>query len=276
MTTGAPHARDRRPLVLAGATAVVSLVAVLAAARWGWLGPDVGRGDGFCEAARAGWIRQPANTWSNLGFVAAGLAVAVHAGHRLRLGLTMGAHPGLATAFAVLVVLLGPGSMAMHATQSDLGGHLDLLSMFLVSGFALGYAVMRALRRGPGLFAVVFALAVLAGMAVHLRGGTVPLLGHAGNAAFALQLWVAIGIEIALGRRLSARQDVWWAAAAVLTLATAFAIWTTGMRGHAWCRPETLLQQHGAWHLLCALSAYLLFRHYTAERPREREHAAYA
>ena len=276
MTTGAPHARDRGPLVLAGATAVVSLVAVLAAARWGWLGPDVGRGDGFCEAARAGWIRQPANTWSNLGFVAAGLAVAVHAGHRLRLGLTMGAHPGLATAFAVLVVLLGPGSMAMHATQSDLGGHLDLLSMFLVSGFALGYAVMRALRRGPGLFAVVFALAVLAGMAVHLRGGTVPLLGHAGNAAFALQLWVAIGIEIALGRRLSARQDVWWAAAAVLTLATAFAIWTTGMRGHAWCRPETLLQQHGAWHLLCALSAYLLFRHYTAERPREREHAAYA
>lgn len=275
MTPGAPDARDRGPLAAAAVTALVALLAVLAAARWGWLGPDVGRGDGFCEVARPGWIRQPANTWSNLGFVAAGLAVAVHAGNRLRLGLTMGAYPGLATAFAVLVVLLGPGSMAMHATQSDLGGHLDLLSMFLVSGFALAYALMRALRRGPGLFTVVFAVAVLVGMAVHLRGGTVPLLGHAGNAAFALQLWVAIGIEVALGRRDSARQDVWWAAASVLTLATAFAIWTTGMRGHAWCRPETLLQQHGAWHLLCALSAYLLFRHYAAERPREREHAAY-
>ena len=49
-------------------------------------------------------------------------------------------------------------------------------------------------------------------------------------------------------------------------LASAFAIWTTGKRGHAWCRPESLLQQHGLWHVLCAVSAYLLFRHYAAER----------
>jgi hypothetical protein len=271
----AERGRDRRPLAVAAVTAVLSLGAVLAAARWGWLGPDVGRGDGFCEAARPQWIRQPANTWSNLGFVGAGMAVALHAGNRLRLGLTLGTHPVLATGFAALVVLLGPGSMAMHATQSDLGGHLDLLSMFLVSGFALAYALLRVLRRGPGFFAVVFTVAVLAGMAVQLRGGTVPVLGHVGNAAFALQLWVAVGLEVALARRPSARQDRWWALASVATLTTAFAIWTTGMRGHAWCRPDSLLQQHAAWHLLCAAAAYLLFRHYAAERPREREHAAY-
>lgn len=271
-TTQAP---DRRPLLVAGATAAASLALVLAAVRWGWLGPDVGRGDGFCEAARDGWIRQPANTWSNLGFVAAGLAVAAQAAHRHRLGLTLGAHPGLATAFAALVVLLGPGSMAMHATQSDLGGHLDLLSMFLVSGFALAYALVRFVRRGPALFAVVFVAAVVAGMAVHLRGGDVPVLGHIGNAAFAVELWVAIGLEVALSRRVEARQDRAWALASVLTLGVAFAIWTTGMRGHAWCRPDSLLQQHGAWHLLCAAAAYLLFRHYAAERPREGEHPAY-
>ena len=266
---------DRRPLLVAGVTAAVSLALVLAAVRWGWLGPDVGRGDGFCEAARPGWVRQPANTWSNLGFVLAGLAVAAHAAHRHRLGLTLGAHPGLATAFAALVVLLGPGSMAMHATQTDLGGHLDLLSMFLVSGFALAYAVMRFVRRGPVLFAVVFIVAVLACMAVHLRGGSVPVLGHVGNAAFAVELWLAIGLEVALARRPEARQDRGWALASVLTLGVAFAIWTTGMRGHAWCRPDSLLQQHGVWHLLCAAAAYLLFRHYAAERPREREHPAY-
>lgn len=275
VTRPALPGRDRRPLLVAVAVAAISVLTVLAAARWGWLGPDVGRGDEFCEAARPGWIRQPANTWSNLGFVVAGVAVAVHAGNRLRLGLTLGAHPGLATTFAALVVLLGPGSMAMHATQSDLGGHLDLLSMFLVSGFALAYALMRFLGRRPPFFAVVFALAVLAGMAVHLRGGTVPVLGHVGNAAFAVQLTVAVVLEVAIARRPGARQDVWWAVASVLTLTTAFAIWTTGMRGHAWCDPDTLLQQHAGWHLLCAAAAYLLFRHYAAERPREREHAAY-
>jgi ceramidase len=266
VTSEAPDGRDLRPLVVAGVTAVLSLALVLAAARWGWLGPDVGRGDGFCEAARASWIRQPANTWSNLAFVIAGLAVAWYAGDRLRLGLTMGAHPGLATAYAVLVVLLGPGSMAMHATQSDLGGHLDLLSMFLVSGFALAYALMRFLRRGPALMSAVFFIAVLVGMAVHLRGGSVAVLGHLGNAAFAVQLWVAVGLEVALIRRRTPRQDIWFGVASLATLTVAFAIWTTGKRDHAWCRPDTLFQQHGAWHVLCAVAAYLLFRHYAAER----------
>ena len=100
-------------------------------------------------------------------------------------------------------------------------------------------------------------------------------MGHIGNAAFAVQLTVAIGLEVAIARRPGARQDVWWAVASVVALTTAFAIWTTGMRGHPWCDPDTLLQQHGAWHLLCAAAACLLFRHYAAERPREREHAAY-
>ncbi len=266
MTSAAPRRPDLRPVVVAGATAVVSLGLVVAAARWGWMGEDVGRGATFCEAPRAGWIRQPANTWSNLAFVVAGLAVAWYAVDRARLGLTMGTHPGLATAYAVLVVLLGPGSMAMHATQTDLGGHVDLLSMFLVSAFALGYALMRFVHRGPALFALVFLVAVVAGMAVQLRGGSVPLVGHVGNAAFGLQLLTAVAVEVALVRRGSAQQDVAWGLASITVLSVAFAIWTTGRQGQGWCRPDSLLQQHAAWHTLCAVAAYLLFRHYAAER----------
>ena len=168
----------------------------------------------------------------------------------------------------MLVVLLGPGSMAMHATQTDLGGHLDLLSMYLVSGFALAYALMRFVHRGPAYLAAVFAVAVVAGMAVHLRGGSVPVLGHVGNAAFGVEILAALGVEVALFRRPAPapRQDLWFGVASVATLALAFAIWTTGKRGAPWCHPDTLLQQHGIWHLLCALSAYLIFRHYAAER----------
>ena len=263
---GAPGGRDLRPLVVAAVTAAVSLGLVLAAARWGWLGEDVGRGGEFCEASADGWIRQPANTWSNVAFVVAGLFVAWYAADRVRLGLTLGAHPGLATAYAVLVVLLGPGSMAMHATQTDLGGHLDLLSMYLLSGFAVAYALMRWTRRGLGTLVLVFAVAVVAGMVLHLRGGSVPLLGHLGNAAFSVQLWTAVALEVALLRRRSPRQDVRFGLASITVLAVAFAIWTTGQDGHPWCDPEALLQQHAAWHVLCAVAAYLLFRHYAAER----------
>ncbi|MGL5911924.1 MAG: ceramidase domain-containing protein, partial [Phycicoccus sp.] len=267
---GTPAALDRRPLWWAAVTAVVSLTAVLAAARWRWLGADAGRGGEFCEAAREGWLRQPVNTLSNLGFVLAGLAVAWFAADRLRLGLTLGSHVALAAAYAVLVVLLGPGSMAMHATQTDLGGHLDLLSMYLVSGFALAYVLMRWLGRGPALLVVAFTAAVVAGMAVHLRGGTVPVFGHVGNAAFAIELYGAVGLEVALWRRGrrggGALQDARWGASSVLVLLVAFAVWTTGQDGHPWCDPSSLLQAHGLWHVLCAVSAYLLFRHYAAER----------
>ena len=101
MSSGAPGGRDLRPVVAAGVTAVLSLALVVAAARWGWLGPDVGRGSGFCEAATTGWVRQPVNTWSNLGFVVAGLAVAWHAGDRTRLGLT----PAVVTPASRIVVV---------------------------------------------------------------------------------------------------------------------------------------------------------------------------
>ena len=132
------------------------------AARGGWLGTDVGRGDGFCEAARSGWLKQPANALSNLGFVVAGLAIG------WRAGLPEGrlARPGLATAFAVVVVLLGPGSMAMHATQTAVGGHLDMTSMFLVASFAAAYALMRWEERGSAYFGGVFA-----GLPGGLRAG---------------------------------------------------------------------------------------------------------
>lgn len=270
MADGATGGRDLRPVVVAGVTAVVSLALVLAATRWGWLGPDVGRGSGFCEAEQPGWVRQPANTWSNLGFVLAGLAVAWYAGDRLRLGLTLGAHPALATAYAVLVVLLGPGSMAMHATQSRVGGHLDLLSMFLVSGFALAYAAMRVWRRGPGFLAVAFPVLVVVGMAIYLTGGSVPLVNHAGNAAFSVMLLLAIALEVVLWTRREVRQDAAFGLAAVSTLVLASTVWRFGRRGHPWCDPEALFQWHGLWHVLCAVAAYLLFRHYAAERgPRE-------
>jgi hypothetical protein len=265
MSSEAPGGRDLRPVVVAAVTAVLSLAAVLAAARWGRLGPDVGRGAGFCEASATGWVRQPVNTWSNLGFVVAGLAVAWHARDRGRLGLTMGAHPALATAYAVLVVVLGPASMAMHATQSRHGGDLDVASMVLVAAFALGYAAMRVLRRGPAFLAAAFPLLVAAGMLVYATGAEARLVRHAGNAAFAVMLLAAIALEVALWQRPDVRQDRWFGAAAVLALASAFAVWQLGRTGRASCDPSALLQWHGVWHLLCALAAYLLFRHYAAE-----------
>jgi len=241
--------RDTGPIIIAAATAAVSC-GLLALAVWrGWLGADVGRGANFCEAARDRAVRQPANTFSNVGFVAAGLLIAWHAGTTRR---------GIGTVMACLVVLLGPGSAAMHATQSAIGGHLDMLSMYLVASFAAAYATTRWLRGDMRLFAGAFAGGVAFCEVVGLRGGEVPVVMSSGNAAFALLLVVATVVEVLIVRRGEARARRGYAYASLASILIAFAIWNATRT--RLCDPHSLVQGHAIWHVLCAVAAYLLYR----------------
>lgn len=260
---------DLRPFTIAATTAGLTMTLLLLAARYGWLGPDIGRGDGFCEEAHVGWIKQPVNSWSNLGFVVAGLAVAWHARFPRRLGTTMSASPYLATVFAVVCVLLGPASMAMHATQSELGGRLDTLSMYFIASFAAMYAAMRLFGRGSGFLVPAFVVSVIGCELVENFGGSVPWVMSAGNLAFGGLLVAALVMELVLKLRWGG-QDLVWGLSAVAAMVVAFSIWTVSKTGHPWCDPTSLIQGHGIWHLLCALGGYLLFRHYVAETARPR------
>ncbi len=255
--------RDPRPSALAAAVAVVSVGLLWVAAVHGWLGPDVGRGARFCEAARDAVVLQPANTFSNAGFLVAGLAIAWRAGAART---TIAAHPGLAAAYGVVVVLLGPASAAMHATQSALGGHLDLLSMYLIAAFAASYALTRCLRRGNVFFVASFVAIVVVCELVERIPGHVPVVDIAANLAFGAFLLVALAGETVLWRRGTARREARWGFASAGALALAFAIWNLAKDGTAFCHPHSLLQGHAAWHLLCAVAAYALFRLYASER----------
>lgn len=268
--TTAPPRRSRVPLLVAAVTAVGSLALLVVAVRLGWLGADVGRGAEFCEAARSGGLRQPVNTMSNLGFVLAGLSVGWYAGlPRGRL-----ARRGLATTYAVVVVLLGPGSMAMHATQSRLGGSLDQLSMYLVAAFAVAYAGIRIAGRGVGTFAVAFTALVTLCVVVG-SAGALPVVNNAGNAAFALLLVVAVALEVRARRGALRPGNLAWIGAAVAAMAVAFATWTLSGTGAALCEPGSRLQGHAVWHLLGALAAYCLYRYWASadERPLRQESA---
>ena len=228
----APPRPSVRPLVIAATATVISLTLLGLALSFGWLGPDVGRGASFCEAARDALVRQPANTFSNLGFVIAGLAAAWHVSRRG--SGTMSA--SLGTAYAVLVVLLGPGSAAMHASQSAIGGHLDVYSMYLLASFVMAYPAARLLALPAAGFAGLFAL--LTGLAM----------------------------EAVLRTRGANRLDLRWGISSAATLLVAFTIWNTGKDGGPLCEPQSLLQPHAAWHLLDAVAAWLLFRYYVSKR----------
>lgn len=251
-----------RPLAITTAVAIASVGLLTAALVLGWLGLDVGRGASFCEAARDALVRQPANTFSNLGFVIAGLAVAWHVSRRGSGAMSV----TLATAYAVLVVLLGPGSAAMHASQSALGGHLDVYSMYLLAGFVFSYAAARllALRAAgfAGLFVVVLGLCTIA----EFTSAEVPVVMTVGNAAFALLLLAGLVLEVVLRVRGVSGLDLRWGFASLATLLVAFAIWSMGKDGGPLCDPHSLLQPHAVWHILDAAAAWLLFRYYASGR----------
>lgn len=253
--------RRRTPVLAAVTTAVLGCGAFVVAVACDWWGPDVGRGAQFCEAARDWFFAQPANTVSNLGFVVAGVAVGVQASRRPVLPQL----PGVATGFGCVMVLLGPASAAMHATQSELGGQLDLLSMYLVASFAAACALTRWFRWAAGGFWALFVAMVLGcELIAHLWTGRVPVVEFSGNVAFAALILTAAFTEIRLWRRDRA-SDLRWGLAAIGCLALAFTIWN--LSKHAWCDPHSLVQGHAVWHLLCALAGWCIFQLYASVRP---------
>jgi hypothetical protein len=207
-------------------------------------------------------VLQPANASSNVGFVVAGLVIGWEAQRRpLRID-------GLTAAYACVVVLLGPGSAAMHATQSALGGWLDTTSMYLVASFAAAYALTRWWRRGALFFWQVFLLLVAACEVVGTADAVVPVFQTWGNVIFSALLVLAIVVEVLLWRRGAAHPELGrtrlaYGATAVASIGLAFAIWNASQ--HGLCDPHSLLQGHAAWHLLCALAAYFLFRLWASE-----------
>ena len=194
--------------------------------------------------------------------MAAGLLIAWHA--RYPSGELARRHG--ATAMAVVVALLGPASMAMHATESVLGGRLDMLSMYLIAGFTSAYAFLRVTGCSGRVAVAVFVGLVTLCEVVENSFGEVPVVDHAGNAIFAVLLLATLAGEAVLASRVRRRNA--WGAAAVAAMLLAFGVWIPSHDGGALCDPASLLQWHGVWHLLCAVAAYCLYRLYASERPR--------
>lgn len=264
MTPSVP-ARRHVPFVAAVITAVLGCGALVVAIAFDWWGPDVGRGAQFCEAARDWFFKQPANTLSNLGFVVAGVAIGWQASRQRVLPQL----PGVATLFGCVVVLLGPASAAMHATQTEAGGRLDMLSMYLVASFAAACALVRWFRWGTGAFLALF-LGMVLGCELLARvwTGVVPVVEFSGNLAFAALLVTAAVTEVLLWRR-DRNARLAWGLAAIGAMAVAFTIWNLSKRW--WCDPSSWLQGHAVWHLLCAVAGWCLFQLYASITPRERD-----
>lgn len=245
--------------------ALTSFTVFLLAVANGWMGSPYGKiGKGFCEACD-GLIKQPVNTWSNFGFIAAGLAIA----WLMRKNAFSENHNAFTQStftpifFSSLVILVGPCSMAMHATLSRIGGALDLLSMFLVNAFLMAYALQRFFRWKPWRFTVVFVLVTAICEWAGYYRHHIPML--TGGRAFLFFLGATVIFETLNSYVRKLKHEIKWLFYSLVSFLTAFTFWNLWKTNSPLCDPHSLMQGHAVWHLLDALSLFFLFRFYVSE-----------
>jgi hypothetical protein len=221
----------------------------------GWTPPNVD----WCEEELCGWIVNPADTWSNLAYVAFGIAMALRARGRSSPVLSL---------FAPASVIVGAFSFAYHASYTYFLQFFDFVGMFL---FCFVIITANALRLGwirrEQRLAFLLAGVVFFSAGVPLLGETtIPIQSLVGLliAAILAQEWAVFR-----SRRSGAGASDYRRFAIGLVLLAAAAAFSLADVTRAFCDPTNhWLQGHAIWHVLTAASLYAIFRFYEAIEDR--------
>jgi hypothetical protein len=220
--------------------------------------------DCYCEAFTGGIIEQPVNTLSNIGFVLVGLWILWTASQDRAQGgpSRMTREPVYGLLYGAVGVFIGIGSMYFHASMTEWGGWIDLVSMHLFITYLLLYDVVVLQNRSTAWFLRSFAVANVAlGMVLWVMDN-----GY-GKFLFGALIVVTMVAEYRLGRRDApvARDRRWfWAGLAVYGFGQV--IWLLSRDGAPLCDPDSLLQGHALWHLTGAATVLLLYRYLRSEQ----------
>ena len=211
----------------------------------------------FCELPRIGaLILQPADSWSSFGYVLAGFLMIVLAGRR---DWASAMPPLAARTMGLTAIIVGLGSVLMHATLTLWGQFLDVLGMYLVGSFLLVRALARWRRSRMAARSRCMLRCARALVAVLI------LVPEVRRWLFAVLLILAILVELIFARPLRPGARFGYYLAGILAKAVAFTIWILDQQGVV-CAPHSLLQGHAVWHLLGAISIWLTFSYYRSER----------
>lgn len=214
-------------------------------------------------------MQQPICFWTNLGFIAAGVAWLRGLARGDGRGPMRGPTP-YARALGLLMVWMGPASMLEHGTLTTTWGFFDAASIHWFGLFVLGYLALRArpgaaaTRRGAAVFwtleiAFALTLALWTWREEHVRMPiSMILLGLVG---------VALLAALLAGRRVGLRfaPGAWrWFTGVALAFAAGAGFLVAGAAGG-----PAAPWGHGAWHLCCAVAMLCLARLLAAEAPAD-------
>lgn len=225
----------------------------------------------FCEA-----VVQPANTWSNFGFLLIGLFC-------LFVGINDAKTrspeiPNLLVRYPMFSVLIGLsciylflGSFLYHASLTRTFQMLDITGMYAVALSFLAYIVFRFIptrySKSKSKFKSTHHLIIPVAILTNLLflGGVWQVNV---NILFPAVILIILLLCIYYNRSNNLMKQLPYQRFAHLSIIVglvAFVCWILD-RQDVWCNPESLLQGHAVWHLLCALSILLMYLSFRVEK----------
>ena len=226
----------------------------------------------FCELNRDGMVIQPANTWSNLGYLfvgcilfSVGLKDHFHKG-RADVKNLLAKYPAFTFFLAIGLIHLFIGSFFYHASLTQLFQIMDVTGIYAIILALFTYNAFKAfplMKIGKELKSTH---RWLIGIGVSL------------NLVFMLEIYkwninyvfpvliIALLVVNLINFRSKVLQKMYknyiWLAMA--TMLAALSLWILD-RTNVWCSPTSIFQGHALWHLLTALAVLLIYFYYRSE-----------
>lgn len=209
----------------------------------------------LCEEALCEWVRQPANSYSNIGFF-------IVAAYLIYLYIKKQSVHGLG--FGICAIIVGTASFLAHAAGTKLFGFFDFAAIF--SAFSL-YAAKNMIYTNAVKKKNVFLVFCFFFVPAVLLLYNFTVLREVIFASF------VIGLLIWESKILK-RQDKPFLVKSNLKLLSVFLVGAVCLALDASkviCDPHNhFFQMHSLWHVCCALSIYFLARHLDQHRPVNR------
>lgn len=212
----------------------------------------------FCERQLCAWIQTPANTYSNLVYVAVSYYCCVLAYRQKREPLAM---------LGVIGIVLGIGSFLFHATGTFWGEVLDVGAMYMLVIYSLAMCLWRVHKPRRSVLLAFYFITLALSLYLLLE------IKWIGITLFAALVSVTVLYEVYLAWFSSekcSRRDLAWV---VGLFAVAYTIWWGDITGR-WCLPDNhFIQGHAAWHVINAFCIYFLYKFYTQFIPSRSENS---
>lgn len=212
----------------------------------------------WCEETLCEWISEPANTWSNLGYLFAGLII-LYLSKKYK-------HNKELTQFGPIIFFMGAMSYFYH--QSNFYGSqiLDFVGMFFFVGWAFSMNLVRLGKLQRKNFTWFnLGLGLLLTVVMHVMYVT----------EIKFQGIVLISGFVILATEVMARKIVkihyHFLISAIMTLIVAFGFSIADGK-RIWCDPTQhgfFSQGHAVWHWVASIAMVLIYLHYSQKNLKE-------